>query len=83
VKWEDRALQRGAKFIGSELKNKIEGQLPKINIITRGGEKIGVDADNKPKIQKASLRDDRYDPLKQNCSSKMKLNYLRVYLLQK
>jgi hypothetical protein len=30
----------------------IKGKIPNINIITYGGEKFGVDADNQPKIQK-------------------------------
>jgi len=47
------------------MKRRIEGQLPNIKIITHGGEKIEVDADNQPKIQKETPKDDRYDPLKQ------------------
>jgi hypothetical protein len=65
AKWEDRVLQQGYNLISSELKRGIEGQLPKINIITHGGAKTGADADNQPKIQKVVPKDDRYDPVKQ------------------
>jgi hypothetical protein len=43
----------------------LKGQLPKINIVTHGGAKTGVDADSQPKIQKVVPKDDRYDPVKQ------------------
>jgi hypothetical protein len=65
MKWEELIRQRGANFIGSELKNGIKENLPKINIITCGGTKIRVDANSQSKIQKASPKDDKYDPLKQ------------------
>jgi hypothetical protein len=66
VKWEDRVRQRGTNLISSEIKRFSKGQLPNINIITRGGEKTGADADNLPQIQKAVPKEDRYDPLKHN-----------------
>jgi hypothetical protein len=50
TKWEDRAHQRGVKFIGSELRGEVEEILPKVDIITSGGEKTGADADNRAKI---------------------------------
>jgi hypothetical protein len=65
MKWEDRVRQRGDNFIGIELRREFKGKIPKINIITHGGAKTGADADNHPKIQKASPKDDMYDPLKQ------------------
>jgi hypothetical protein len=43
----------------------VEGRLPKVDIITHGGEKTREDEDNQPKIHKASPKDDMYDPLKQ------------------
>jgi hypothetical protein len=65
VKWEDQACQRGSNFIGSEIKREVKGKLPKINIITHGGEKTGTDVDNLPKIQKEAPKEDMYDPMKQ------------------
>jgi hypothetical protein len=50
VKWEDRAHQRGDNIIRSKLKRGIEGELPNINIISHGGDKNWVDADNQCNI---------------------------------
>jgi hypothetical protein len=64
-KWEDRACQRGTNLISSEIKRVIKGEFPNLNIVTRGGEKTGADADTLPQIHKASYKEDMYDPLKQ------------------
>jgi hypothetical protein len=65
AKWEDRARQRGYNSIGYEHRREVKGKIPKVDIITHGGGKTGKDADSQPKIQKASVKDDMYDPLKQ------------------
>jgi hypothetical protein len=39
--------------------------LPNLNIVTRGGAKTGAHADNLPQIQKETLKECRYDALKQ------------------
>jgi hypothetical protein len=64
VKWEDHVRQRETNIISSEKKRFIRRHLPNLNIVTRGGEKIGADVDNLPQIQKETLKEDRYDPLK-------------------
>jgi hypothetical protein len=64
AKWEDRVRQRGTNLISSEIRRVIRGYFPNLNIITRGGEKTGDDVDNLPQIQKATPKEDRYDPLK-------------------
>jgi hypothetical protein len=46
VKWEDHTRQQGANLINSEPQPVIEEKAPNINIITRGGTRIGVDVDN-------------------------------------
>jgi hypothetical protein len=58
-------INRGTNLINLEIKRVIKGQLANLNIVTRGGAKIGVDAENLPQIQKAAPKEDRYDPLKQ------------------
>jgi hypothetical protein len=64
AKWEDRVCQQGNNLISSEIKRVIKGKLPNLNIVTRGGEKTGADADNFPQIQKEVPKEDMYDPLK-------------------
>jgi hypothetical protein len=56
TKWEYRAHQRGAKFISSKIKREVKGQLPRINIITQGGENTGIDVDNLHRSRKKCPR---------------------------
>jgi hypothetical protein len=65
AKWEDQVRQRGTNLISSKINRFIRGQIPNLNIVTRGGGKTGVDIDNLPQIQKATLKEDMYDPMKQ------------------
>jgi hypothetical protein len=65
TKWEDRVHQHEANLIILELKREIKGQLPNINIITRGGVNTRADVGDQSKIQKAIPKDVRYDPVKQ------------------
>jgi hypothetical protein len=64
AKWEDRVRQQGTNLICLEIKRFIIGQLPNLNIVTQGGAKTGTDADKLPQIQKATPKEDKYDPLK-------------------
>ena len=64
AKWEDRVRQRGTNLISLQIKRVIKGQFPNLNIVTRGGAKIGADVDTLPKIQKATPKEDMYDPLR-------------------
>jgi hypothetical protein len=61
AKCEDRVRQRGNNFIGLELKKGVKGELPKIKIISHGGEKTQADPNNQPKILKVLPKDDRYE----------------------
>jgi hypothetical protein len=67
VKLEDHARKQGINLINSEPRLVIEEKEPNINIITRGGTRIGVDVDNstQTKISKELLEDVTYDPLVQ------------------
>jgi hypothetical protein len=76
AKWEDQVHQRGTNLISSEIKTVIRGQLPTLNIVTQGGEKTGVDVDNIPQIQKATPKEDIYDPLKQKLLFKNEIEVL-------
>jgi hypothetical protein len=67
-KWEDHVRQCGDNLINFEPQPITEEKEPKINIITRGGTRIGVDIDNpnQSKIQKVVPVDVKYDPLRKN-----------------
>jgi hypothetical protein len=52
LKLKKNNLGNQDKFIGSELKNGIKGQLAKINIITHEGEKIGAVKTASPRFKK-------------------------------
>jgi hypothetical protein len=73
AKWEDRARQRGENLINYEPRVVAKGRGPNINIITRGGEKTGIDAKipHQIKIQKVVPENTKYDLYDRRNSSRM------------